>query len=114
MGLPWVRLDTALPDNPKFLVLLGMKDGHRAGFVYCCALAYSGKQGLSGFITIEALPRVNGRKADADALVSVGLWTDTPGGWLINGWEEFQQSNDETEKRRKRAQAAAQARWHKP
>jgi hypothetical protein len=113
MGLPWVRLDSGITDNPKILALMALKEGRSAGFVYCCGLAYSGKHGTDGFLPMEALPRINGRSADAKALVSVGLWIDQPGGWVVNGWDQFQQSNEETQIRRKKAQAAAQVRWDK-
>lgn len=113
MSLPWVRFDTALPDNPKILTLIAMKDGHRAAFVYCCGLAYSGKQGTDGFLPTEAIPRINGRAVDAARLTDVGLWRQVPGGWLINGWDEKQESTVETKARRVKAQTAAAARWEK-
>src|SRR6185437_16440292 len=92
------------------------KDGHRAGLVYICSLGYSGAHGTDGFIPREALPFIHGRQADANRLVMHGFWREQPGGWLINGWNEFQESNAETQERRKRAQAAAMARWdgHEP
>jgi len=111
MPLPWVRLETAFPINQKLLAMLRRKDGHRAGFVYLCGLSLSGGQGTDGFISEESLPLAHGRNADAALLVEFGFWVPQPGGWLINGWEEFQPSNDETQLRRKRAQAAAEARW---
>lgn len=116
MPLPWVRLDTAFPYNPKLLAMIGEKDGHRAGLVYVCSLGYSGAHGTDGFIPKEALPFIHGRTADATRLVRHGFWRAQPGGWLINGWTEFQESSTETQERRKRAQAAAQARWngHEP
>ena len=116
MPLPWVRLDTGFPLNPKLLAMLRRKDGHRAAFVYLCSLSISGGQGTDGFITSESLPWVHGRNADAELLAEFGFWIPQPGGWLINGWDEFQQSNEETQLRRKRAQAAAEARWngHEP
>ena len=40
-----------------------------------------------------------------------GFWIPRPGGWLINGWDEHQQSTEETQLRRKRAQALAETRW---
>jgi hypothetical protein len=85
-GLPWVRFDTSMPDNPKILELVSMREGRAAAFVYCCGLAYSGKH-------------------------SVGLWVDVPGGWLIHGWADRQESTDETQARKERAQKAAAARW---
>lgn len=111
MGLPWVRLDCAFPRNPKILALLLEKDGYRAGFAYACMLAYCGEQGTDGFVPREALPFVHARHADVTRLVAQNLVYPQPGGWLINGWDEFQESNDDTKKRRLKAQAAAQARW---
>jgi hypothetical protein len=111
VALPWVRLDTAFPYNPKLLAMVGEKDGHRAALVYICGLAYSGAHGTDGFLAREALPFVHGRQSDADRLVRHRFWKAQTGGWLINGWTEFQESSTEAQERRKRAQAAAQARW---
>ena len=116
MPLPWVRLDTSFPSNPKLLAMLAEKDGHRAAFVYLCSLSHSGAHGTDGFITREALPFIHARQSDADRLVRHCFWWPQPGGWLINGWDEFQESNEETKRRRIRAQSGAQARWegHEP
>lgn len=111
MPLPWVRLDTTFPTNPKLLAMLSEKDGYRAALLFLCSLSHSGAQGSDGFVTREALPYIHGRPRDAALLVTYGFWRDQPGGWLINGWEEFQESNEETQQRRKRAQAGAAARW---
>jgi len=117
MPLPWVRLDTTFPSNPKLLAMLSEeKDGYRAGLVYLCGLSYCGAHGTDGFIPREALGFIHGRLSDASLLVRYGFWWTQPGGWLINGWEEFQESSPETKARRKRAQAGAAARWegHQP
>jgi len=111
--LAWVRLDTALPRNQKIITLSGMKDGHRAAFVWVCSLTYAGEQGTDGFIPRPALPMVHGRQVDAQKLVEVGLWIPREGGWQINDWCEYQQTNAETELRTKKAQIAAAARWGK-
>jgi len=116
MGLPWIRLDTQFPSHPKILELIEEKK-HSAAFAWVCGLAYSGAHGTDGFMPKAALPFLHARKADADALVRVGLWTAKPGGWDINSWKEFQQSSSETEERKKRlsdrARKAAEARWSK-
>ena len=112
MPLPWVRLDTSLPRNPKILALIGEKDGYRAAFVYVCMLAYSGEQGTDGFVPREALPFLHARHADVTRLVTHNFVYPQPGGWLIHGWDEFQESSEETKIRRKRAQALAAARWN--
>lgn len=111
MGLPWVRLDTGFPTNPKVLALVHEREGHRAGFVYLAALAHCGLQGTDGFVAEEALVFVHGRVVDARLLVKVGLWIERPGGWMVHGWMDKQESTTETRDRSKRAQAAAQKRW---
>lgn len=111
--LAWVRLDTAMPRNQKILTLLGMKEGHRAAFVWLCGLAYCGEQGTDGFISEPALPIIHGRQSEAKKLVEVGLWIPRPGGWETNDWGDYQQTNEETQKRTARAKAMAEARWGK-
>lgn len=111
MGLPWIRLDTSMPDNPKMLGLLAQKDGHRAAFVWVCCMAYAGKHDTAGLVTREAMSRVNGRSADMALLVKVGLLTEHAGGWDINGWNEFQVTSEDALARKEKAQRAAAARW---
>ena len=113
MALPWVRLDTSMPDNPKILDLCLEKDGHRAAFVWVCCLAYAGKHGTAGFIPRSAIGRVNARNADMGRLVKCNLLTERAGGWLINGWGEFQLEDEAAEKRREKAMHAASVRWSK-
>ena len=112
MGLPWVRLDCSFPTNPKLLTMLTRKDGHRAAFVYVASLAYSGCHGCDGFVTAEALPFIHARRSDASLLVTFGFWRSVTGGWEINDWADFQESNEETQQRRRRAEAGAAARWN--
>ena len=115
MSLPWIRLDTALPDHPKILALVdGHKEGRASAFVHICAMAYAGRHGTDGFIPREALSRINGRSSDADRLCEAGLWHKEDGGWTINGWTEYQASDASTQERSERAKKAAAARWGKP
>lgn len=111
MGLPWVRLDVAFASNPKLLALTQEKDGYRAAYAWLCSLAYAGQHGTDGFLPAEALPFLHARKTEASRLVDAGLWHEQPGGWVINGWDEFQQSNEETQQRKRRAEARNAARW---
>lgn len=112
MGLPWVRLDTQFPSNPKILYLIEDKK-FRAAFVWTASLAYSGAHGTDGFIPAAALPFLHASRADAQQLVDVRLWAPASGGWDINGWDEFQESSEETQKRKERAKKGAVARWEK-
>jgi hypothetical protein len=110
LALPWVRLDTQFPSNPKVLELVARKR-HPAAFAYLCSLAYAGQHGTDGYIPEAALPFIHATKALANHLVEVGLWVPSPGGWLIHGWDEFQISDEEAKRRRERAQNAAAKRW---
>jgi hypothetical protein len=112
VALSWVRLDVAFPRNHKVLALAAHRE-YQAITVYVCGLAYSGEQGTDGFIPREALPLLHGRTRDADALCRERLWLPEAGGWMVNGWEEFQPSTEEMKQRSVRARAAAMARWHR-
>ena len=113
MGLPWIRLDTSMPDNPKILGLLDERDGHRAAFVWVCCMAYAGKHGTDGFIPKTAARFVHGRSSDFAHLCAVSALKVVPGGWEIPNWDEFQVSDEAAKERRIRAQKAAAARWSK-
>lgn len=97
-GLPWVRLDTTFYENPKILALLDERDGYRAAVVYVSALAYAGGHGTDGHIATYVLPRVHGRKSDADRLVRHGLFEVADKGWQIHDYQELQQTSDTTER----------------
>ena len=112
MGLPWVRLDTRWAHNPKFLMLAEDKKW-KAICVYWAGLAYSGAHGTAGFIPYYALTvATHGTKKEASELIAVGLWHPCDGGWQVNDWADYQESNEETERRSKKAQNAALVRWH--
>jgi hypothetical protein len=113
VALPWVRLDTAFPSNPKLLAMLPERDGYRAGLVYVCGLSWAGAHGTAGFITNEALPFIHARQAEVERLVRHGFWLPEHGGLLVNGWAEFQSAGDEELARRDKARKAAKARWDK-
>ena len=109
-GLPWVRLDTGFPNNPKILALIADRR-HRAIVGYVCALAWSGSQGTDGFIPHIALSFTHLDSVSAGWLVAESLFQPAPGGWLINDWAEYQQTTAETAERSAKAQAAARIRW---
>jgi hypothetical protein len=111
MALPWVRLDSQFPQNPKILNLVADKK-YRAGFCWLASLAYSGAHGTDGFIPHNALPYIHASKREPEYLLDVGLWVPTPGGWECHDWRDFQPSSQEHEERSKRARAAAMRRWH--
>ena len=110
MGLPWVRLDTSIFDNPKFLVLVG-QNRYRAVVAYVAGMAYSGKHMTGGFIQREVLPIIHARPQEMAHLMEVGLMDPAQGGWQIHDWDEYQLTTQEVQDRRAKAQKEAAQRW---
>jgi hypothetical protein len=110
MGLPWVRLDTGFAQNPKILHLVEDRKW-QAVTVYVAGLGYSGLHGTAGFLPFSALPFIHGTKKTANDLLEIELWTPAQGGYDINGWAEYQPTDDDAKRRREKAKHAAAVRW---
>lgn len=82
-----VMLDSTLAARPEMLSLVAAGK-HRAALVHVFALIYVTEQGTDGMLPRAALKLVHGRRTDVAALVSVGLWAETPHGWGIYDWAE--------------------------
>jgi hypothetical protein len=112
-GMPWIRLQTTIFDNPKLLNLQADKQ-YRAIVTHFEAMTYCGRTGLAGYIPKVAIDKAIGAlPADVKRLVAEGLWSVAPGGWQINGWEDYQVSDEDAIKRSEKAQRAAQERWRR-
>lgn len=109
-GVKWIRLDTNMFENPKMLYLKEDRQ-FKAIVVHLEAMSYSGRHGLAGYMPKAALKVVGGTQADMNRLVSSGLWAPAPGGWQVNGWEEYQLVDEEAQRRSEKAQKAAAKRW---
>ncbi len=106
----WVRLDCAFSRNDKVLSLVERGEW-RAIAVYGFALGHCRDQKTAGFISRAALPLVHGRPRDAAALVSERLWHSEAGGWMVNDWNDYQETDAEIEARSNRGRSAAAVRW---
>lgn len=111
-GLKWIRLDTTMFENPKLLYLQEDKR-FRTIVAHLQGMCYSGRHGLAGFVPKASLRIIGATVADANRLVSVALWKPAPGGWEINGWDEYQLASEEAQRRSDKAKKAAAARWAK-
>lgn len=112
-GMPWIRLQTTIFDNPKLLNLRVDKQW-RCIVLHFEAMTYCGRTGLAGYVPKVALgTSFQAVLADVNRLVTEGLWSPAPGGWQINGWDEYQVSDEAAVKRSEKAQDAARARWDK-
>ncbi|QZT61269.1 hypothetical protein [Mycolicibacterium austroafricanum] len=109
-GLKWIRLETTMFENPKMLYLKEDKQ-YKAIVVHMEGMSYSGRHGLAGYIPKAALRIIGATAADMNRLVSAGLWSLAPGGWQVNGWDEYQLADEEAQRRSEKAQKAAAQRW---
>lgn len=98
MALPWVRLDTGLPDHPKILALIDARK-HRAALAYVFGLAYCGRHETDGFIPRAALPFLHASTTDANALVEARLWQHAEGGYQVKDWAEYQPTSEVSRRR---------------
>lgn len=111
--LPWVRLDSGMPENPKIGNVISRPGGYKAVFTYLCALSYSGKHGTYGAIPRAALPFIHGTQKEAKMLVEAGLWIAAENGWEIHDWNTYQPTEEYVKTRKEKARKAARARWDK-
>lgn len=110
MALPWARMDTQWPLNPKFLILAEDKKW-RAIAVFWGSVGWCVAQGNAGFVPAYVLPMIHGTRREAAELIDVGLWEPAQGGWQVHDFGDYQLSNEEHQKRSDRARIAAQKRW---
>lgn len=111
-GLPWIRLQTTMFENPK---ILNLKEDRqwRAIVAHLEAMTYVGRNALAGYIPKTAVRLLHISNNDVTRLVSEGLWQPAPGGWQINGWDEYQLADAEARARSEKAKKAAAARWNR-
>lgn len=110
-NLQWIRLQTTMFENPKLLNLKEDKQW-RAIVAHLEAMTYVGRNALAGYVPKTAIRLLHITIADTHRLVSEGLWTPAPGGWQINGWDEYQLADAESLARSEKAKKAAAARWN--
>lgn len=111
-------MDTNFFGNDKITDLIdefGVK-GKQAGFVYLCALGYSGAYETDGLIKRSSLRLVHGTSADAAILVSADLWVVADKGWHIKNYGTRQVIGAAqqiiSEQKSAAGKRGADARWH--
>lgn len=119
--LPWVRMDTNLPNHDKVLELLSDPSPKRwqAFCSYVSAICWCAGTGTDGRITPAALGTVHGTTTTARLLVKYGLWEETqPRGWRIRNYSNRQPVASVIEHKRGAQRDAARRtnciRWHGP
>lgn len=118
--MAWARLDDGFDDHPKVLDLLdGLPEmeGAAAVGLWTLALTYAHRTmreaKIPGFV-----PRSFPRRCFVPAglgkrLVSVGLWEEAEGGWLIHDFDKYLPTDELRAKRSEAGKRGAEARWGK-
>jgi len=116
-GLPWVRIDSDLAQNPKIADLAsdyGVR-GLAAAFVFVCSIGHCAAHNTDGDIRKAMLPFIHGTVPLARLLVDAGLWETTDTGWRVTNYAEHQPTSETREvdakRRTEAARTAANARW---
>lgn len=105
--MAWFKVDDSLHSHPKWLVTPPSARG-----LWITAGAWSSAQLLDGHVPASALPTLNGRRRDADALVRAGLWkvSERGEGWDFHDWHDYQPTRQAVQTKRAR-QAERVQRW---
>jgi hypothetical protein len=113
-GVQWIRLDTNMFSNPKLLRLIHARE-YKAITAHMSAMCWIGGQGMDGFIPDYALADIKGATPrEVNVLIREELWHLETGGWSINGWSDYQISDEDAQKRRQRAKKGGCIKNHGP
>lgn len=112
-GLPWVRIDSDLAQNPKIVDLVAEhgQRGLAAAFVFVGSIGYSAGHNTDGEIRKGVLPFIHGTAAHARLLVEVGLWDIAERGWRISRYAEHQPTMATREALSEAGKKGAAKRW---
>lgn len=83
--MTWAKVDDKLYAHPKWLATPA-----RARGLWVTALSWCMDHLTDGTVPAHALPLLAAKKADADALVKVGLWEQTSDGYRFRDWSDYQ------------------------
>lgn len=92
--MPWFKVDDNLAFHHKVVAA-----GNPAVGLWVRAGSLCAQQLTDGFIPDHMIPAL-GTKAQAEKLVSVGLWDRAKGGYRFHGWDERQPSKADVEAER--------------
>jgi hypothetical protein len=106
----WVKLDDQFFTHPR-----AVRAGKNGRSLFLAGLCWCKNHLTDGVIPKGALPLLAAQadvpgRSTAKALEGVGLWHDMGDHWLVNDWEQHQESGD-VERERKRKKAERMAKW---
>jgi hypothetical protein len=86
-AMTYFKVDDHFHSHPKILDL-----GLEAVGLWTLAGSWSGEQLTDGFIPKSLIARLGGSLETAQALVDIGLWEITEGGYLFHDWDAHNQT----------------------
>ena len=123
--MSWAKFDDNFANHPKIDDLDGLSVP--GGWLFVCGTLYCAKFLTDGFIPERVVPRLTSFdglttgetpvtvKRVVDALISVGLWERSKGGYVIHDYLEYNLSKDGAQKLREirssQGKAGAEKRW---
>lgn len=110
--MAWIKLDDSFGDHPKVVAA-----GPLAAWLYVRGLCYCGRHLTDGFIPHAAVPTLGSFAAGrtrpqglAEALVKVGLWEASEGGYQVHDYGSYQRSAEQVRKEREESRQRKE-RW---
>ena len=88
--MPWFKVDDGLAFSLK-----AVGAGNSAMGLWVRAGSWSSQQLSDGFVPGPMVLALGGGTADADALVTAGLWETAPDGFLFHDWAEYQPTREQ-------------------
>ena len=105
--MPWFKVDDGFAFHRK-----AIKAGNAALGLWVRSGSWCAHQLTDGVVPTEILSLLGGSVADAEALVSAGLWSPIEDGYQFNGWHDYQPTKADVEEERAKARER-QKEWRK-
>lgn len=105
--MPWFRVDDTLATHPKVF-----RAGNSALGLWVRAGSWAMQQLTDGYVPTPMVSALGGSGADADALVSAGLWSRSSAGFRFHDWADCQPSRAELDAKRE-ADRTRKAEWRR-
>lgn len=98
--MPWFKVDDHLATHPKVI-----HAGNAAMGLWVRAGSWAAQHLSNGHIPTHVLPLL-GKRSEAAALVSAGLWEARSDGWWFRDWNDYQPSLERVEELREKRREA--------
>jgi hypothetical protein len=109
--MAWFYVDDGFPDCAKLADIPEHLLTAAVG-LWTLAGAWSRRKLTGGFVPAGQVRRLGGTSAEADALVTAGLWEASEKGYQFHDWQEWQETPEDLESKREKNRSRQQA-WRR-